>query len=100
MDLNAFESGLLQTPELKKAMSTTLPQQNTSQTCETIVDLILAGNPQGEELLYSTFSRGLRYLAAKHCPEYAEDCAHDAILIVIRQIKDGQLKTPAALPGY
>ena len=73
---------------------------NTSEVCERIVTLILAGDSQGEELLYSTFSRGLRYLAAKHCPEYADDCCHDAILTVTRQIKGGQLKTPAALPGY
>lgn len=80
-------------------MSTINPL-NTSVACEQIVSLILAGDVQGEELLYSTFSRGLRYLAAKHCPEYAEDCMHDAILTVTRQIKEGQLKTPAALPGY
>jgi RNA polymerase sigma-70 factor, ECF subfamily len=72
----------------------------TSEACESIVNLILAGDPRGEELLYSTFSRGLRFLAAKHCPEYADDCAHDAILTVTRQIRQGQLKTPAALPGY
>jgi len=81
-------------------MSTLSNSANDSASCEQIVKLILAGDPQGEELLYSTFSRGLRYLAAKHCPEYADDCAHDTILAVTRQIKQGQLKTPAALPGY
>lgn len=81
-------------------MSTTDNTVNTSEVCERIVTLILAGDSQGEELLYSTFSRGLRYLAAKHCPEYADDCCHDTILTVTRQIKGGQLKTPAALPGY
>lgn len=81
-------------------MSTTVASLNTSEVCERIVTLILAGDSQGEELLYSTFSRGLRYLAAKHCPEYADDCCHDTILTVTRQIKAGQLKTPAALPGY
>ncbi len=81
-------------------MSTTANTFNTSEVCERIVTLIMAGNSQGEELLYSTFSRGLRYLAAKHCPEYADDCCHDTILTVTRQIKGGQLKTPAALPGY
>src|SRR5947209_11907192 len=75
-------------------------QLSTAQACEQIVDLILAGQPEGEELLYNTFSRGLRYLAAKHCPEYADDCAHDAIVAVTKQIRQGQLKTPAALPGY
>jgi RNA polymerase sigma-70 factor (ECF subfamily) len=81
-------------------LSTTINPLTTSEACERIVSSILAGDAQGEELLYSTFSRGLRYLAAKHCPEYAEDCVHDAILTVTRQIKAGQLKTPAALPGY
>jgi RNA polymerase sigma-70 factor (ECF subfamily) len=78
----------------------TVPAFNTSEACESIVSLILAGDPQGEELLYSTFSRGLRFLAAKHCPEYADDVAHDTILTVTKQIRQGQLKTPAALPGY
>ena len=81
-------------------MSTTVNPLNNSLACEQIVSLILAGDAQGEELLYSTFARGLRYLAAKHCPEYAEDCMHDTILTVTRQIKAGQLKTSAALPGY
>ncbi len=81
-------------------MSTTANAPNTSEVCERIVTLIMAGDSRGEELLYSTFSRGLRYLAAKHCPEFADDCCHDTILTVTRQIKGGQLKTPAALPGY
>ncbi len=72
----------------------------SSELCETIVGLIMAGDANGDELLYSTFSRGLRFLAARYCPEYADDCMHDAIITVSRQIKAGQLKTPAALPGY
>ncbi len=74
--------------------------ENSSANCELIVDLIQKGNPQGEELLYLTFARGLRYLATRHCPAYAEDCVHDTILAVTRQIRAGQLQTPAALPGY
>src|SRR3954453_23713934 len=81
-------------------MSIMVDQLSTSQACEKIVELIVAGKPEGEELLYNTFARGLRYLAAKHCPEYADDVAHDAILAVTKQISQGQLKTPAALPGY
>ena len=72
----------------------------SSVNCKLIVDLIQEGNPQGEELLYTTFARGLRYLATRHCPAYAEDCVQDTILTVIRQIRAGQLQTPAALPGY
>ena len=72
----------------------------TSETCESIVHLILAGDPKGEELLYSHFVRGLRYLAAKHCPEYAEDCAQDTLITAARQIREGKLQIAAALPGY
>ena len=72
----------------------------TSETCESIVNLILAGDPNGEELLYSHFVRGLRYLAAKHCPEYAEDRVQDTLMIVARQIREGKLQIAAALPGY
>ena len=71
-----------------------------SELCETIVSLIMAGDSRGEELLYSNFCRGLRFLANRYCPEYADDCTHDTILTVCRQIKAGQLKTSAALPGY
>jgi len=76
------------------------PSASLSNICESIVNLILSGDPKGDELLYSTFARGLRFLAWKHCPEHAEDCMHDTILTVSRQIKQGQLKAPSALPGY
>jgi RNA polymerase sigma factor (sigma-70 family) len=72
----------------------------TSAKSERIVSLIQQGNPQGEELLYHTFARGLRYLATRHCPAYAEDCVQDTVMTVICQIRAGQLQTPAALPGY
>jgi RNA polymerase sigma-70 factor, ECF subfamily len=64
------------------------------------VNWIQQGNPRGEELLYNTFARGLRYLATRHCPAYAEDCVQDTLLAAICQIRVGQLQTPAALPGY
>lgn len=79
---------------------TTQSAENLNTNCEFIVDLIQQGNPQGEELLYNTYARGLRYLATRHCPAYADDCVHDTIMAVIRQIRAGQLQTPAALPGY
>jgi RNA polymerase sigma-70 factor (ECF subfamily) len=79
---------------------TTLTTEKTTALYELIVDLIQQGNPHGEELLYNTFARGLRYLATRHCPAYAEDCVQDALLTIICQIRAGQLQTPAALPGY
>jgi RNA polymerase sigma-70 factor, ECF subfamily len=79
---------------------TTQTVDNSSANCKFIVDLIQQGSPKGEELLYTTFARGLQYLATRHCPAYAEDCVQDTILAVVRQIRAGQLQTPAALPGY
>jgi RNA polymerase sigma factor (sigma-70 family) len=81
-------------------MSTTVANYEQSDTCQRIVDLIQAGKAEGEELLYNTFSRGMKFLAVRHNAEYAEDCVHDAILAVSRQIRQGQLKIAAALPGY
>ncbi len=65
-----------------------------------IVSLISARDPRGAELLYQSYSRGLLYLAARHCPEYAEDCRHDTVVTSVRQIQEGRLNTPVALPGY
>jgi RNA polymerase sigma-70 factor (ECF subfamily) len=65
-----------------------------------IVRLIQVGDPRGEQLLYENYSRGLRFLAARHSPDHAENCLHDTVLIAIRQIRQGQLDSPAALPGY
>ena len=65
-----------------------------------IVQLILDGNPSGEELLYRQYARGLLFLARRHSPEHADDCMQDTVVAVIQQIKAGKLITPAALPGY
>jgi RNA polymerase sigma-70 factor, ECF subfamily len=81
-------------------MTTPTPMTDNAVICEQIVTWIQGGNPQGEELLYNTFARGLRYLATRHCPAYAEDCVQDTLIAVICQIRAGQLQTSAALPGY
>jgi RNA polymerase sigma-70 factor, ECF subfamily len=67
---------------------------------EKIVVLILGGNPEGEELLYRQYRRGLMFLAKRHCPLQAEDCVQEAVMTAIQQIKKGRLENPAALPGY
>lgn len=65
-----------------------------------IVDLILSGDPRGAELLYKRYSKGLSYLAKRHCPRLAEDCMHDTIVAALEQISDGKLESAVALPGY
>ena len=65
-----------------------------------IVQLILANDPIGGELLYRQYARGLSFLARRLSPEHAEDCLQDTLIRVMEQIKAGKLSTPAALPGY
>ena len=67
---------------------------------ERMVTLIAAGQPEGEQLLYESYAKGLRFLALRYCPEHAEDCMQDTIVSAIRQIEAGKLRVPGALPGY
>lgn len=62
--------------------------------------MIAAGDSRGAAALYESFHRGMRYLAARYCPQHADDCVHDAVIEVIQQIKQRQVKNGAALPGY
>jgi RNA polymerase sigma factor (sigma-70 family) len=84
-------SDLLQTPMLNIV---------TNEDNQLIVELILSGDPRGGELLYQRYSKGLLFLAKRHCPAHAEDCMHDTVLAALEQIRNGKLQTPAALPGY
>ena len=68
--------------------------------CEEIVSLIIAGDARGEEMLYNSFYRGLRYLATRECPQYAEDCVHDTLITVIGHIRSRQLREPGGLVSY
>lgn len=72
-----------------------------SADAETIVRLIQAGDPRGEELLYSVFTRGLRYLAIRKVGyEQADECVHDTFIALAKKIREGALREPAALLKY
>ena len=78
-------------------------QENTGWNgdAETIVRLIQAGDPRGEELLYAVFTRGLRYLAIRKVGyEQADECVHDTFIALARKIREGALREPAALLKY
>jgi RNA polymerase sigma-70 factor, ECF subfamily len=82
---------------------TTTTQDNASWSAdaETIVRLIQAGDPRGEELLYSVFTRGLRYLAIRKVGyEQADECVHDTFIALAKKIREGALREPAALLKY
>lgn len=72
-----------------------------SVSAETIVSLIQAGDPRGEELLYTVFTRGLRYLAIRKLGyEEADEVVHDTFIALAQKIKEGALREPAALFKY
>ena len=75
-------------------------EQTTLLDHRTIVDLIERRDARGAELLYYAFMRGLRYLAVRSCPEFADDCVQETFVIAISNIQRGMLKSPEALPGY
>jgi RNA polymerase sigma-70 factor, ECF subfamily len=81
--------------------NTTQENATWSVDAETIVRLIQAGDPRGEEMLYSVFTRGLRYLAIRKVGyEQADECVHDTFIALAKKIKEGALREPAALLKY
>jgi RNA polymerase sigma-70 factor, ECF subfamily len=74
--------------------------RSSAPDAELIVKLIQQGHPQGEELLYTTLSRGLRYLAIHKLGEEGNDCFHEVFITLLSTIRDGALKDPTALFGY
>lgn len=82
-------------------MTATQTSETGSISAETIVSLIQAGDPRGEELLYSVFTRGLRYLAIRKLGyEEADEVVHDTFIALAQKIKEGALREPAALFKY
>lgn len=67
---------------------------------QTLVELIMAGESEGQTELYSKYARGLTTIARRYCPNQAEDCVHDTIITVVTQIREGRLENPKALAGY
>jgi RNA polymerase sigma-70 factor (ECF subfamily) len=81
--------------------TTATENANWPANAETIVQLIQAGDPRGEELLYAVFTRGLRYLAIRKVGyEQADECVHDTFIALAKKIRDGALREPAALLRY
>ena len=82
-------------------MTATQATEAGSVNAETIITLIQAGDPRGEELLYSVFTRGLRYLAIRKLGyEEADEVVHDTFIALTQKIKEGALREPAALFKY
>ncbi len=53
------------------------------------------------EHLYRLFSRGVRYYLSRQVgPQEIEDKVHDTFLIVVKEIRQGNLREPERLMGF
>lgn len=62
---------------------------------------VAEGNPEAMEGLYALLSRESRYMLNRRMRDQdAEDFLHETLAIVVQSIRNGDLRNPAALPGY
>lgn len=58
-------------------------------------------DPDAMTELYQIFHSGIRYFLCRQLgPECLDDNVHDAFLVVVESIKQGELRDPARLMGY
>lgn len=65
-----------------------------------LVDRIMVGDETATAELYSKLRTMRSFFAFRLNPQQAEDCFHDLILTIIRDIKRGALRDPQRLAGY
>jgi RNA polymerase sigma-70 factor (ECF subfamily) len=59
------------------------------------------GNPDAIEMLYVLLFRASRHMLASRLRDQdADDFLHETLAIVVEAIRNGELRNPAALPGY
>lgn len=62
---------------------------------------VAAGDPAAMELLYVLLVRTSRHMLARRLRDLdPEDFLHETLAIVVEAIRNGDLRNPAALPGY
>lgn len=62
---------------------------------------VAEGDPQAIEGLYVLLFRASRHMLARRLPDQdPDDFLHETLAIVVEAIRNGDLRNPAALPGY
>ena len=67
---------------------------------EELVEQIRSQHPQSQQLLFSTFGRGLRFLSRQDCSGHVGDCISETLHEVIKGIRSGELASAKDLPAY
>lgn len=74
---------------------------DTTLNLTDIVEQIRANSPSGMEALYVVFEKGIRFhLLRQLGPRDLDDRVHDTFLIVVRAIRQGELREPERLMGF
>lgn len=62
---------------------------------------VASGDPQAMEMLYLLLFRASRHMWSRRLRgQDPEDFIHETLAIVVEAIQNGELRNPAALPGY
>lgn len=66
-----------------------------------MIELVMAKDPRGEELLYKALTKGLRYLAIRQVGiDDADECVNDTFIALLMKVREGALAEPSALLSY
>lgn len=69
---------------------------------EVLVNQIMDGQKQAEQVLVEHYWRGLYFILSRRSqdPELAADIAQDTFIVVIRKARNGEVKDPSALAAF
>src|SRR5947209_4918170 len=66
-----------------------------------LVEQVRSGEDAGMEKIYKLFSRGIRYYLHRQVgSQDLEDRVHDTFLIVVKAIRNGDIREPERLMGF
>jgi len=85
----------------KTADQDSAPYERMAQLVSRIRDDHIDTQAQGLEDLYKLFSQGIRFYLRRHLPpQELDDKVHDAFILVVKAIRQGELREPARLMGF
>ncbi|MEM9592893.1 MAG: sigma-70 family RNA polymerase sigma factor [Acidobacteriota bacterium] len=83
-------------------MTTSSGERRDREEVEALVARIRAGEPRAEAEMVERYSRGVRFLLRHLTRDLtrADDLHQETFRLVIEKVRAGQLREPAALPGF
>jgi RNA polymerase sigma factor (sigma-70 family) len=86
---------------VSKEIENTVPAPPSEVDWRVVVEQIRNGDRAGEEALYQNLAAGARlFLRRQLGPQEADDRVHNVFVIVVRAIRNGELREPERLMGF